>query len=101
TSYTPPSTVLDPPLFVSIYQCPPVKGTSRLVAPLFRNVLPDETLSDVLQNLFPEISCEYREAKSEFIPNAETRSEYYYHYFYCHINFISRRIQHSLFFTLN
>ncbi|CAH8611881.1 unnamed protein product [Schistosoma rodhaini] len=73
TSYTPQSTILDPPLFVSIYQCPPVKGTNRLVAPLFRNVLPDETLSDVLQNLFPEISCEYREAKSEFIPNAETR----------------------------
>ncbi|CAH8533291.1 unnamed protein product [Schistosoma turkestanicum] len=67
------STILDPPLFVSIYQCPPVKGTNRLVAPLFRNVLPDETLSDVLQNLFPEISCEYREAKSEHVPEAETR----------------------------
>ncbi|TNN08424.1 Tissue-type plasminogen activator, partial [Schistosoma japonicum] len=68
------STFSDPPLFVSIHQCPPVKGTNRLVAPLFRNVVPDETLGDVLQNLFPEISCEYREAKTEFLPNAETKT---------------------------
>nr|CAH8862227.1 unnamed protein product [Trichobilharzia regenti] len=70
---TPSSTFSTPPLFVSIHQCPPVEGTNRLIAPLFRNVIPDQTLGDVLQNLFPEISCEYREAKSEILPNTETR----------------------------
>ncbi|VDQ08823.1 unnamed protein product, partial [Trichobilharzia regenti] len=54
-----------------------VEGTNRLIAPLFRNVIPDQTLGDVLQNLFPEISCEYREAKSEILPNTETRGKYH------------------------